>query len=155
MNDLKELGKLMKEHPIIIVVTLAAMAVGAIFGAVAFYQGWLGWRKQQIKEVEVYAFADCSSLERITLHSVKLIGKGAFSNCKNLKEICIPKIEKIEDIAFEKCTELQRIQISDTINSIGNHIFKDCTKLAVCIIKKEQEYLLNEMSFAGCKKEKR
>lgn len=74
---------------------------------------------------------------------------------KNLKEICIPKIEKIEDIAFEKCTELQRIQISDTINSIGNHIFKDCTKLAVCIIKKEQEYLLNEMSFAGCKKEKR
>ena len=45
--------------------------------------------------------------------------------------------------------------ISDTINSIGNHIFKDCTKLAVCIIKKEQEYLLNETSFAGCKKEKR
>ncbi len=103
----------------------------------------------------MYAFADCSSLERITLHSVKLIGKGAFSNCKNLKEICIPKIEKIEDIAFEKCTELQRIQISDTINSIGNHIFKDCTKLAVCIIKKEQEYLLNETSFSGCKKEKR
>ncbi len=42
MNDLKELGKLMKEHPIIIVVTLTAMAVGAIFGVVAFYQGWLG-----------------------------------------------------------------------------------------------------------------
>ena len=42
MNDLKELGKLMKEHPVIIVVTLAAIVVGAIFGAVAFYQGWLG-----------------------------------------------------------------------------------------------------------------
>jgi hypothetical protein len=42
MNDLKEFGKLMKEHPVIIVVTLAAMAVGAVFGAVAFYQGWLG-----------------------------------------------------------------------------------------------------------------
>ena len=42
MNDLKELGKLMKEHPVIIVVTLAAMVVGAIFGAVAFYQGWVG-----------------------------------------------------------------------------------------------------------------
>lgn len=42
MNDLKELGRLMKEHSIIIVVTLVAMAVGAIFGAVAFYQGWLG-----------------------------------------------------------------------------------------------------------------
>lgn len=42
MNDLKEFGKLMKEHPVIIVVILAAMAVGAVFGAVAFYQGWLG-----------------------------------------------------------------------------------------------------------------
>ena len=42
MDALKELGKLMKEHPIIIVVTLAGMAVGAIFGAIAFYQGWLG-----------------------------------------------------------------------------------------------------------------
>ena len=42
MGNLKELGKLMKEHPVIIVVTLAAMVVGAIFGAVAFYQGWLG-----------------------------------------------------------------------------------------------------------------
>jgi hypothetical protein len=42
MNDLKELGKLMKEHPVMIVVTLAAMVVGATLGAVAFYQGWLG-----------------------------------------------------------------------------------------------------------------
>ena len=29
MNDLKELGKLMKEHHVMIVVTLAAMVVGA------------------------------------------------------------------------------------------------------------------------------
>lgn len=42
MNDLRELGKLMKEHPVIIVVTLVAMAAGAILGAVAFYRGWLG-----------------------------------------------------------------------------------------------------------------
>ena len=42
MNDLKELGKLMKEHPVIIVVTLAAMVVGVGLGAVAFYQGGLG-----------------------------------------------------------------------------------------------------------------
>ena len=42
MKDLKELGKLMKEHPVMIVVTLAAMVVGAIFGAAAFNQGRLG-----------------------------------------------------------------------------------------------------------------
>ena len=42
MDDLKELGKLMKEHPVMIVVTLAAMVAGAILGAAAFYQRWLG-----------------------------------------------------------------------------------------------------------------
>lgn len=42
MNDLRELGKMMKEHPMIIVATSAAMAVGAIFGALAYHQGWLG-----------------------------------------------------------------------------------------------------------------
>lgn len=42
MDDLKELGKLMKEHPVMIVVTLEVMVVGAIFGAVALYQRWLG-----------------------------------------------------------------------------------------------------------------
>jgi len=42
MNDLKELGKLLKEHPVIIVATLAGMAVGGGLGVIAFYQGWLG-----------------------------------------------------------------------------------------------------------------
>ena len=42
MKDLKELGKLMKEHPVMIVVTLAAMVAGAILGQLRFIRGWLG-----------------------------------------------------------------------------------------------------------------
>lgn len=42
LNNLKEFGKWIKEHPIVIVITLIAMTVGAILGATAFYQGWLG-----------------------------------------------------------------------------------------------------------------
>lgn len=42
MKDLKELGKLFKENPILIVITLVSMVIGAILGAVAFYNGWLG-----------------------------------------------------------------------------------------------------------------
>lgn len=42
MNDLKEFGKLLKEHPVIIVATLAAMVIGAMLGVTAFDQGWLG-----------------------------------------------------------------------------------------------------------------
>ena len=42
ITDRPDYVKLMKEHPVIIVGTLAVMSVGAILGAVAFYQGWLG-----------------------------------------------------------------------------------------------------------------
>ena len=42
MNDLKELVKLYKEHTMLIVITLVSMVIGAILGAVAFYNGWLG-----------------------------------------------------------------------------------------------------------------
>ena len=42
LNDLKELGKLMRKHPSIAITTLAAAAAGAVLGVIAFYQGWLG-----------------------------------------------------------------------------------------------------------------
>lgn len=42
MKDLKELVKLFKENPILIVTTLLSMVVGAILGVIAFYNGWLG-----------------------------------------------------------------------------------------------------------------
>ena len=68
MYDLKELGKLMKEHPIIIVVTLAGMVVGAIFRAVAFYQGCrvascLGRKYDRIKKRKREAFIPSGGME--------------------------------------------------------------------------------------------
>ncbi len=39
---MKDLGKLFKENPILIVTTLVATVIGAIFGVRAFYNGWLG-----------------------------------------------------------------------------------------------------------------
>ena len=42
MKDLKELVKLFKENPILIVIVLVAMVIGAVFGVIAFYNSWLG-----------------------------------------------------------------------------------------------------------------
>ncbi len=42
MQDLKDLGKLFKENPYLIVITLVASIVGAILGIMAFYNGLLG-----------------------------------------------------------------------------------------------------------------
>lgn len=108
-----------------------------------------------VKEVKKGAFKDCINLESIILDNVKVIGEGAFSNCKSLKEVHIPKIEEIGNLVFKDCLELTCIEIPDTIKLIGDNIFKGCTKLAVCIIKKECEYLLNETSFFDCEKERK
>lgn len=42
IKSIKETIKLFKENPILIVITLVAMIIGAILGAIAFYNGWLG-----------------------------------------------------------------------------------------------------------------
>lgn len=42
VQGIKELGTLYKEHPILIVTTLFGMIIGAVLGALAFYNGWLG-----------------------------------------------------------------------------------------------------------------
>ncbi len=42
VNDLKILGTLYKNNPIMILTTLAGAVVGAIAGVLAYYNGWLG-----------------------------------------------------------------------------------------------------------------
>ena len=42
MSDLKDFINLYKERPMLLVITFAAMVIGAVLGAVAFYNGWLG-----------------------------------------------------------------------------------------------------------------
>ena len=42
MNDLKALGKLFVKNPIMIITTLGAAAIGAVFGVLAYYNCCLG-----------------------------------------------------------------------------------------------------------------
>lgn len=52
MNDLKELVKLYKEHPMLIVITLVSMVIGAILGAAAIYNGWMVRLKNKLQFFE-------------------------------------------------------------------------------------------------------
>ncbi len=42
MNTIKELGIMFQENPKAIYTTIGGLVVGACFGAVAFWCGWLG-----------------------------------------------------------------------------------------------------------------
>ena len=48
----------------------------------------------------IYAFADCSNLEKITMDSIETLPDYAFSNCQALKEINMPNLKTIGTQTF-------------------------------------------------------
>lgn len=85
-------------------------------------------------EIEVIgqkAFADCSTLEEVTLsESVKAIWGGAFMNCKNLTKVTLPEsLEYIGPLAFANCTSLKSIKIPSSVKVIDLMAFYGCTSL--------------------------
>ncbi len=87
-----------------------------------------------VKEIESYAFADCTSLLAITLpNSIKIIRKNAFENCSSLPLLIIPdSVEKIEDGAFKNCTSLKHITIpNDIVADSQMNLYDYCLKNGV------------------------
>jgi hypothetical protein len=134
-----------------------------------------------------YAFSDCSSLTSITIpDSVTSIGDGAFSFCKSLKEINVEKnnmcflsndgilfskeqniliqypsgreitgytipnsVTSIGDYAFSDCSSLTNITIPDSVTSIGNYAFSYCSSLTSVIIP-DSVTSIGDWVFADC-----
>lgn len=58
----------------------------------------------------------------------------------------------IKEHSFQKCSELNSIELPNTIESIGNYAFLDCTSLAGTFTLPAQLTQLGKGVFAGCKK---
>lgn len=79
--------------------------------------------------IDHFFMADLPHLEVVECDNLIAIGMYAFSNSHNLKEI--PSLENciyIGDNAFEY-TSLLEINIPESVNNIGDHIFEGCNKL--------------------------
>lgn len=92
-----------------------------------------------LESIGDYAFADCATLEEITLPELDLthIGKGTFKN-SGLTGIVIPyDIERIEDETFSGCTSLKKVELKEVttsaktygVDAIGDSAFSDCYAL--------------------------
>lgn len=70
-----------------------------------------------ITMLEDYAFAQCKSIETVTLpNSITLIGEYAFIGCKSLTSITIPHNVKVIDVgALSRCTSLESINYNGTM----------------------------------------
>ena len=98
-----------------------------------------------------YAFADCSSLKRITIpDSVISIGYGAFENCDSLTSITIPdSVTTIGDYAFSGCDSLISITIPNSVTTIGQSTFSSCDSLTSITIP-DSVTTIGDYAFRNC-----
>ena len=107
-----------------------------------------------IKNIGIYTFKNCSSLKSVTIpEGVLSIGGGAFEGCSSLTKITIPTnvkeidkytfygcsalqevsipagVTRIEKAAFTGCSSLADISLPNNLKSIGEYAFQDCTSL--------------------------
>ena len=125
------------------------------------------------------SFADCANLEKVTLSkNLKSIGNRAFVRCTKIEKINLPKsltevdtygwnwwypfdgCSNLKTIEFEEGitqiptgifgnTGLENVKIPDTVTSIGERSFADCTKLEKIIFSEKIE-TINGRAFLGC-----
>lgn len=107
----------------------------------------------QIYSINRRAFADCKSLEKITIpSSVVYIGQNAFLNCTSLKEVEFNDDSLLEEIggsAFFNCTSLSNIDLPSLLYSIGTFAFFNNKSLTQFTIPENVKMIYNEV-FYGC-----
>lgn len=105
-----------------------------------------------IVEIGALAFANCVSLEVINFpESLKIIGKASFANTK-IHTVSFGKGYggKIEDEAFAECSELKTVILYDRISKIGAEAFIRCRSLESIEIPRGYDLKVGDEAFSEC-----
>jgi len=96
-----------------------------------------------VSSVSECAFADCGSLEQVTLpETVREIGECAFSNCVNLDRVVLPEgLSRIGSRAFDRCQVLTAIDLPASVAEMGDNPFRGCTNLCTIRVAEDHPYL--------------
>lgn len=105
-----------------------------------------------VTEIGIFAFADCTKLERVTLpDSIKEIRMGAFYDCQNLKDIKLPeRLEVIRNDAFSNCKSLTDVKLPSGVKTIEKGTFAECTSLESLQLS-DNTTGIEEIAFNNCR----
>lgn len=98
-----------------------------------------------VEEIGDFAFADCESLQNLSLSGnkcLKRIGISAFENCRSLKRMDFPaSLETLDAAAFAGCESLEHVEFEQgtQLENVGDHCFQRCTKLGDVILPLEEK----------------
>ena len=116
-----------------------------------------------VRKIDRQAFYECKSLTSITIpDSVTIIGDSVFDLCRGLKEINVndgnQKYKSIDGVLFNKAiTEIKAYPsgreggyvIPDSVTTIGDHSFYECTELESVTIPVGVT-TIDSWAFCGC-----
>ena len=106
---------------------------------------------EELEEIGMRAFGNCTSLERIVVpNTVKTIKAGAFGTCFGLTTVTLSEgLEEIGDEAFEFCESLEEIVIPNTVKAIHRLAFSMCMGLTNVTLGEGLEEI-GDMAFENC-----
>ena len=108
--------------------------------------------QEGVAAVGTGAFRNLTTLESVSLPETGLtrIGEAAFYGCTSLKEIDIPdSIYTVFDYTFKNCTSLESVRLSKELIKVGQGAFENCVSLDYIFIPGNTE-IIGSWSFKGC-----
>ena len=98
-----------------------------------------------------HAFACCPNLENVTFSegTLKSLPPLVFYGCDKLESVTLPSsLKTINHGAFTHCTSLEDINWPETLVTVGDSSFMDCSKLKYADLSSLSE--INKYAFYGC-----
>lgn len=65
---------------------------------------------------------------------IKTIGAWGFSNSCLRRVILCEGVQTIEDFAFNACPDLTKVEVPESVTSIGQDVFAECENLVVSVV---------------------
>ena len=103
-----------------------------------------------VKEVEEYAFNGCEAMTHFECGKLEIVGTHAFSWCFSLRSIDLPSIKIIGEEAFLDCEEMENVKFGKDLESIRGEAFRGCWSLERIIIPLKDGMITRDNTFWLC-----